>query len=125
MSCAAVGTARRRKVDQPETPAQLHEHERFVRRYREAGLCVACAAQAGYGGQMGFTFVRPPCTTCAPIVAGFPVAKANGWRAILVRARQSAAVGGGVTLPLVQGGAPAHRDAADELSTAGRQVVAA
>lgn len=126
MSAVVVGLARRRKVDQHETPSQLYEHERFVRRYGRQGCAPRCVAQAGYGAQMGFTLVHAPCAECAPIVATFPILKANGWHAILVRPRQDvAAAGVGQTLPLVWGDVRAHSDAATRPGADSRQGVAA
>ena len=85
MTAATVGTALRSKVDRPETVAQVHEHERQVKRYRAAGLCTRCAAQAGYGHQLGFPKAHPPCPACAPLVSTFPIPKAGGWRALTSR----------------------------------------
>jgi hypothetical protein len=66
----------------PETLAQARLWEMWNRRYKKAGLCYACAAQAAWGHQLGFGSVRPPCTLCTCAVAELPVQKAGGWRGL-------------------------------------------
>lgn len=48
----------------PETASEAAEYDKRVSRYRRAGFCDACAGQAAWGGQLGFSNVRPPCPTC-------------------------------------------------------------
>jgi hypothetical protein len=74
----------------PETPRQVRTWQAFKNAYLSRGLCSRCAAQAAFGHQNGFTAgpgrtaVRPPCDSCTPIVATFPIAVAEGsqWRKI-------------------------------------------
>jgi hypothetical protein len=62
-------------------------------KYLALGLCEECAGQAAWGHQSGFgphehvraghlaiESVRPPCKSCAPVVAGFPIPAAGPWR---------------------------------------------
>ena len=65
-----------------ETPGQAHAFQGRLNRYRIAGLCDACAAQAAYGHLHGFSQVHPPCKLCRSIVSEFPKVKPNGWRAL-------------------------------------------
>lgn len=82
-----------RQCNQPETHGQAASARWREGKYLEQGLCPACAVQAALGHQMGFTAhehvrgnhvvlegVNPPCDSCAPIVAGFPVPAGGGWR---------------------------------------------
>jgi hypothetical protein len=82
-----------KKADRPETLNQANRWERIRRSYLGDGLCEVCASQAAWGHQLGFGFVSarrwpeadrrisPPCKSCAPIVATFPVdATGSGWR---------------------------------------------
>lgn len=64
----------------PETLGQARRWDRVKARYVGHGLCHSCASQAAWGHQGGFSTVRPPCRTCAVIVASFTVAKVNRWR---------------------------------------------
>jgi hypothetical protein len=68
------------KRELPESQSQVKEFDRRRRAYREAGLCHACAAQAAFGHQMGFLQVHPPCSSCVPVVMGFPYPAENSWR---------------------------------------------
>jgi hypothetical protein len=44
------------------------------------GMCNRCAGQYAWGLQIGFTHSRPPCSTCAVILAATPgEARPNGW----------------------------------------------
>ena len=69
--------------DGPETTSQAHHFETNKNRYLNAGLCYVCAAQAGWGHQLGFSRVHPPCDMCAPIVAKFPFPAVAPWRMTL------------------------------------------
>lgn len=71
-----------RRVDTPETLGMVNTHECLTRRYVEAGLCLRCAVQAGYGHQLGWGEVNPPCATCKPIVATFPNVHTAAWRGV-------------------------------------------
>lgn len=73
-------------LSQPETTSQARTHDRYARAYLDAGLCSVCAYQAAYGHQLGFANVRPLCGSCVGVAAGFPNAKANGWRALALSA---------------------------------------
>jgi hypothetical protein len=64
----------------PETPRQARTWETVKNSYVLAGLCIACASQAAYGHQLGFSYVRPPCFDCRSIVAAHPEPAGNGWR---------------------------------------------
>jgi hypothetical protein len=68
--------------DEPETVGQVHAWERVKARYLRAGLCHYCSSVAAWGHQLGFARVGPPRSSCAMLVLSFPVAKANGWRAL-------------------------------------------
>lgn len=71
------------KADPPETMRQAQRWDSAFTRYARAGLCSPCASQAAWAGQSGYTRARPPCETCAPIVADFPGAQhVNGWRSL-------------------------------------------
>ena len=73
-----------RRASRPETLAQAAEWERTKMRYVNLGLCDTFAAQAAWGHQKGaggWSEVNPPCTRCAPVVAGLPLATPNPvWR---------------------------------------------
>lgn len=71
------------KAARPETLGEARRWETVKNLYvNEDGLCFRCAAQMAWGHSGGFaTLPERPCEKCAPIVARFPVAKANGWRA--------------------------------------------
>jgi hypothetical protein len=71
------------KDDGPETMRQAKTWQVHNNRYVDLGLCYACAAQAGYGHQLGFSRINPPCEVCAPIVATFPFAAVAPWRMTL------------------------------------------
>lgn len=47
-----------------EAIGQAREWDRQFGLYKEAGLCVDCAAQGAWGAQGGFDSVRPPCRSC-------------------------------------------------------------
>jgi hypothetical protein len=64
----------------PETLGQARTWERVKSNYVAAGLCTACASQAAYGHQLGFSRVHPPCLDCRSIVAKLPEHAGNGWR---------------------------------------------
>lgn len=70
--------------DKPETVWQAQTFEKYKNRYVIAGVCHYCAAQAAFGHQHGFGQVEPPRSCCAEVVAGLPVEKSNGWRALLI-----------------------------------------
>ena len=83
-----------RPSDRTETMRQARTWDMVKTKYVAAGLCHKCAAQAAWGHQLGFGFrstrnwpdedrgIKPPCETCAPIVATFPVPAGTGspWR---------------------------------------------
>lgn len=64
-----------------ETLSQARTFDVVNTKYREAGLCATCEAQAAYGHQCGFSYIHTPCGSCEELVQTFPVAKPNGWRA--------------------------------------------
>lgn len=68
------------KVARVETLEQARTFDRIASRYRKAGLCDTCAAQAAYGHQLGFSKVHRPCTSCEAQVALYPTVRVNGWR---------------------------------------------
>lgn len=72
---------------EPETLTQAKVYDRKVRRYRNAGLCETCAAQAAWGHAIGFQKIHDPCKRCAPIVALFdtPGPRGSKWRKCLIR----------------------------------------
>lgn len=65
--------------DAPETIWQAGTFDSIKRRYVRLGLCSACAAQAAWGHQLGFSRSNPPCQECQPLVDTFPVKKPNRW----------------------------------------------
>ena len=71
-----------REANSPETIREAQNHQTYANVYMRNGLCSPCAYQNAYGHQLGWSLVRPPCDKCKPVVANFPVAKANGWRAL-------------------------------------------
>jgi hypothetical protein len=66
----------------PERIGQARTFDVRASQYRRAGLCDMCAAQAGYGHQLSFTKVRPPCRDCISLVQLFRREAMNGWRAL-------------------------------------------
>jgi len=71
----------RRAQDPVETPGQARIFDAMKRHYERLGLCRACAAQAAWGHQLGFSrVVHQPCHECQPIVDTFPVARPGRWR---------------------------------------------
>lgn len=66
----------------PETKSQADEHGRTMRHYLTLGICNACAGQAAWGHQNGFSSVHPPCLSCLPIVASFPTEQPAPWRSL-------------------------------------------
>lgn len=91
----AVAERVKAKADRPETLAQAVEWQAVERHYVTLGLCHACAAQAAYGHQIGFTRINQPCPDCATVVAGFPDEAANGWRSQSYRKMRRGAYGPG------------------------------
>lgn len=71
------------KPDKPETLAEARHWQNRNTRYLSLGLCYACAAQAAYGHQLGFSRINPPCAVCVPIIAAFPVRAVGPWRKVL------------------------------------------
>lgn len=67
--------------DAPETIRQAWTFDTMKRRYLRLGLCSACAAQAAWGHQLGFSRSNPPCADCQAAVDGFPSKRPNGWHA--------------------------------------------
>jgi hypothetical protein len=63
-----------------ETLRQARLFDAYKRRYVRLGLCYACAAQAAWGHQLGFSLSKPPCPACQPVVNTFPVRRPNQWR---------------------------------------------
>lgn len=53
-----------RTSEKPETMGQATTWTTANNRYREVGLCLACAAQAAWGHQCGFRAINPPCEMC-------------------------------------------------------------
>ena len=51
-------------LTRPESPTQAQTWDKVASRYRAAGWCDQCAAQAAWGHQCGFTQIHPPCPTC-------------------------------------------------------------
>jgi len=68
----------------PESMRQAQRWDVIKLRYKDAGLCDRCAAQAAWGHQDnagGWNDLHPPCDRCAPSVRGFPVPTTNPlWR---------------------------------------------
>lgn len=90
---------RARKAGRPETVGQAREWDRNLRAYVALGLCHGCAAQAAWGHQVGFGLSEPPCPVCRPVVAGFDVARAGGWRSASPAERMSVSGVGGPRVP--------------------------
>ena len=67
---------------EPETRSEARGWTNRKTDYLTAGLCHACAAQAAYGHQLGFSHLRPPCAGCQPKVDEFDVPEVNGWRTL-------------------------------------------
>jgi hypothetical protein len=53
-----------RPRDRAETMCQAHTWDKVATRYRRAGFCDHCAAQAAWGHQLGFTSVQPVGDCC-------------------------------------------------------------
>lgn len=64
--------APKHKRDRPETLGEAASWQRLKTNYELLGLCHACAAQAAYGHQLGFTQINPPCAECLPLVRNLP-----------------------------------------------------
>lgn len=77
---ADYGPRKPKSQGKPETPRQARSWDATKRHYRSLGLCGACAAQAAWGHQLGFTTVNPPCLVCLPVVLSFPVNEPGEWR---------------------------------------------
>jgi hypothetical protein len=84
---AAQRAARHDPHSDPETPAQARVWDRKCRRYKVAGLCDACAAQAAWGHALGFQNINDPCAECQPLVNALPDAGPRGskWRKCLIK----------------------------------------
>lgn len=95
------------KRARPETLQQARTWERTKGRYLAAGLCHACAAQAAWGHQCGFTGIKPPCAACTPLVAAFPTPAVAPWRKLLRQNTRFPAHGGAVN---VAGSIPRSND---------------
>jgi hypothetical protein len=65
-----------------ETLREARTWETVKSKYLAVGLCHRCACQAAYGHQLGFSLVRSPSESCAPLVSALPVAAGKGspWR---------------------------------------------
>lgn len=64
----------------PETLDQAHRCDVQKSRAIARGLCDKCAGQYAWGLQVGFTHSRPPCSSCAVILAATPgETRPNGW----------------------------------------------
>jgi hypothetical protein len=72
----------------PETPLQAQTWQRMKTLYLRLNLCHACAGQAAWGHQNGFSTIHPPCADCQPIVDELPVWKPGPWKAIKNRGQQ-------------------------------------
>lgn len=70
----------RRARDPVETPRQARTFDATKRHYERLGLCRTCAAQAGWGHQLGFSRINQPCKRCQALVDTFPVARSGRWR---------------------------------------------
>ena len=57
-------TDRQPPIRRPETQRQAQTWDQVASRYRAAGFCDRCAAQAAWGHQAGFSRVHPICTGC-------------------------------------------------------------
>jgi hypothetical protein len=70
------------KAERPETIAAARKWDAVANAYQRDSLCRACAGQAAWGHQVGFSLIKPPCPACAPVVAMFPqeAAAGSGWR---------------------------------------------
>ena len=67
-------------IERPETLEQARRWDVQKSRALAHGLCERCAGQYSWGLQIGFTHSRPPCPSCAVIVAAtVGEARPNGW----------------------------------------------
>lgn len=69
-----------RRKDPAETLRQARTFDATKAHYERLGLCRICAAQAAWGQQLGFSWIKPPCHGCQPLVDTFPVSKPGRWR---------------------------------------------
>jgi hypothetical protein len=67
-------------INRPETLQQAREWQTTRVAYLNLGLCQLGAARAGYGHQLGFALLEPPCSACLPAVRGFDLDAGGGWR---------------------------------------------
>ena len=66
--------------ERPETLTQAKRWDVQKSRAVAHGLCAVCASAYSWGLQIGFTHSRPPCASCAVIVAATPgETRPNGW----------------------------------------------
>jgi hypothetical protein len=65
----------------PETLDQARLWESVKQSYLSDGFCVACAVQAAYGHQLGFSQVAPACADCRGIAPTYRWAgpRARAW----------------------------------------------
>lgn len=93
------------KLEEPESLASARRHDRIVNVYKRIGLCTKCAAQLGYGHQLGFAEMadpkvadwfgglgrpgaqvsvgpRRPCEKCLPLIEALPKPQPGGWRSL-------------------------------------------
>lgn len=81
-SARATGTARR-----SESGSQARRWDWIKTRYLQDGFCDACAAQAAYGHQLGFSQVAPVCDRCRGKVPTYREAgeRAHHWAGSVLR----------------------------------------
>ena len=77
-SCSLRAT---RAATTPETVDQARLWESVKQSYLADGFCAACAVQAAYGHQLGFSQVAPACTDCRGIAPTYRWAgpRARAW----------------------------------------------
>jgi hypothetical protein len=76
-----------RKHTEPESISQAKVWDRKCKRYRIAGLCDPCSANAAWGHQLGFGDIPDPCSACQPTVNAFDTSgpKGSKWRKCLIK----------------------------------------
>jgi hypothetical protein len=67
------------KRSTPETLRQAQTWDANASRYRTAGFCDACASQASWGHQLGFTNAKPVCDACRGREVPTESARAQRW----------------------------------------------
>lgn len=66
--------------DEAETIRQARTWVTVKGHYLQLRLCSACAAQAAYGHQIGFSRINSPCDSCRPTILSLPVKEPGEWR---------------------------------------------